>query len=174
MKIEGSLKGTIVLSDLLLAVAYALAYFQASLAPALHFSSPFQFHLATSGIGIMFSLFSNSCIIFYFVGSGVWIKDQAREAFGQDKARGLRIWELYEKANKLKGRAFPLPSLNLVLALFTFILGGALQVAAIPHWLHPTLATLLIISSFFSTRLTFKSIKANLLLLDEASREIDA
>ncbi len=174
MKIEPWLKGTVVLSDILLAVAFFMAFFQSELARALGFSSAFEFHLATSGIAVMLSLFSNSCIIFYFVGTGVWIKDRAREIVGIDKDRALRVWSLYEKSNKLKGKAFPLPSLNLVLALFTFILGGALQVSAVPHWTHPTLATILIATSILATRITFRCIKDNLALLDQCTAEIDA
>ncbi len=163
--IEKGLKVILILSDFSLALALFLGFFQARWG--------FSFHLASAGVAILLSFFANSCAIFYFVGSGVWLKDEAKNLAPKNREGALKIWGLYEKANKLKGRAFPLPSLNIALALFTFILGGAAQVHAVSPYLHVGLGILFVITSFLSTRVVFSSLKTNLTFLDEATQIID-
>ncbi len=159
--IEKGLKVVLVVSDLGLLIAFILAFFQSRYG--------FPMHMASAGVAILVSFFANSCAIFYFVGTGVWIRDEAKALAVRNREAGLQVWSLYEKANKLKGKAFPLPSLNIALALFTFILGGAIQVGAVSAWVHVTLATVFVISSFFSTRLVFSAMKSNMDLLNQTT-----
>ena len=174
MKLESAVKAVFLIANVALTLAYASAW--VIFRHAIHWgeASPVQVHLSLAGIAVLISLFANLCIIFYFVGTGVWIRDQAREMLGRDKARAMRVWELYEKANKLKGKAFPFPTMALVLGLFAFILGGANQVGAIPAWLHPLIATLDVLISWAAVPFSFRAMGANLALLDQASQEIEA
>ena len=121
----------------------------------------------------MLSLFSDICVIFYFIGTSVWMRDQAQALFPRNKERAQKIWTAYQLANKLKGKTFPFATMGIVWALFTFILGGANQVGAIPRWLHPTLATLLLVNSLVGWKFYFPNIVRNVTFLDEVSREIE-
>ncbi|MBS1984500.1 MAG: hypothetical protein JST16_10040 [Bdellovibrionales bacterium] len=174
MKIESAVKFIVIFANVALSAAFALAW--VIFGYGLHWgaAAPVQVHLAIAGIGVLFSLFANLCVIFYFIGSGVWIRDQARGLFGTHKDTALKVWSLYEQANKLKGKAFPFPTFGLVLALFAFVLGGATQVGAIPHWLHPLVATLFVVLAWAGVGMQFRAVDRNLQLLDEASDLIDA
>lgn len=164
--IEKGFKVILILNDLILLFAFGLAFAQAQFG--------FSFHIASAGVAILLSFFANSCALFYFIGSGVWLRDEAKALVIKNRAAAMQVWELYEKANKLKGKAFPLPSLNIALALFTFILGGASQVGASALWIHILLASLFVVCSLLSTRILFKCIKTNLELLDQATGIIEA
>jgi len=172
-KIESGLRGVVWLGNAALIFNFITAWFQVPLSAWLHFGSPFSFHLSLSVAAILLSLFANLCILFYFIGTSVWLRDRAREVFQRNKSIGLEMWPIYERANKLKGLAFPFPTLAIVLALFTFILGGAHQVGAVPTWVHPTLAFFLTLFSCLGGYFSEKGIRRNLPLLDEASAKIE-
>jgi hypothetical protein len=166
---EKTVKGLLIFSHLLVTLTFVFAWRQNEWAPFFGLESGFQLHLWMGLTGLFLSMFANLCIIFYFVGSGVWIKDRSKETYRVEEARGKKMWTLYEAANRLKGKGFPFATLCLVLGLFTFILGGARQVSAVPNWLHPTLATLWLLLSWAGVRPTFRAMDQNLKLLDEVS-----
>lgn len=174
MTLESAVRGVVLISNVILTATYAAAWVIFERGITWGAASPVQVHLALAGIGVLFSLFSNLCVIFYFVGTGVWMKDQAKEILAQDRAKALRVWNFYERGNKLKGKAFPFPTMGLVFGLFTFILGGATQVGAIPSWLHPLLATIFLLLAWGGLPLIFGALKTNVELLDGVSDEIDA
>lgn len=171
---EKSLKITVIVSHIVLTFTYLSAWNAEYWYRLLGLASAFQFHLATAFIGVLFSLFANLCIIFYFVGTGVWMKDRAKEVLSRDRDRALKIYRTYEISNKLKAKSFPLASLAIVLALFTFILGGALQVGATWRWLHVSLATLLVVVSWLEIKPVWSATKTNLQYLDEVSAELES
>jgi len=72
------------------------------------------------------------------------MKDQAKALSKNDRERAVKIWDIYEKSSKLKALAFPFATFGVFFGILTFVMGGALQVGAVPHWVHPTLATLLV------------------------------
>ncbi len=171
--IESGVKLVVLFANLALTAAWASAWwiFRSDLSWGA--ASSVQVHLAAAGVAVMIGLFSNLCVIFYFTGTGVWIKDQAKSYASSNRTLALAIWDRYELASKLKGKTFPMPTMALVFGLFSFILGGANQVGAIPHWLHPTLATLYVIFSWAQISPVWKGIHDNLRLLDESSTLID-
>ena len=130
-------------------------------------------HIVVASVATLLSLFAQISTLFYFIGSGVWIKDQAEEWMPRDKARAFRIWEIYRKANKLKAGPMPFATMGIFFGIFGFILGGALQVGAIPPWVHITLASLLLFNNWVGHYFTLRALKKNVLLLDETSKEID-
>ena len=174
MTLESAVKGVVLLANTVLTATYVSAWIIFEKGLSWGEASTVQVHLSSAGIGVLFSLFANLCVIFYFVGTGVWMRDRAKEILAQDKAKALRIWNFYERANKLKGKAFPFPTMGLVFGLFTFILGGAAQVGAIPHWLHPLLATIFLFLSWAGVSPMNKAMRTNLELLDGVSEAIDA
>src|SRR5471030_2356497 len=133
MNIEAALRGLIYLANLVLFFAFATAWFQVPIAVHLGLETGMQYHLGVAGIGVMISLFSDTCILFYFIGTSVWMRDRSKEMFLRDRNVATESWTIYEKANKLKAKTFPFATMGIVLGLFTFVLGGANQVGAIPH-----------------------------------------
>lgn len=173
-RIETSLKVLFVLSKILLTAAYASAWWIFARGVTWGEASPLQVHLTVASIFVFLSLFADSCVIFYFVGTGVWMRDQRDALLVADRARALRIHAAYERANKLKGKAFPLPTMGIVFALFSYVLGGAIQVGAAPHWVHPLVATILLLCGWGAIPMVFSAMRANLDLLNGVSTELDA
>lgn len=173
-QLESALKFLTGLSCLLVSAAFGAAWFQHALGPLLGFESGLQFHVALSGIAVLTSLFSDTFLIFYFVGTGVWMKDRSKDLVsGQKRDAAVRVWNLYETANKLKASSLPLATFGIVLALFSFILGGARQVGAIPTWIHPTLAAAFTLNALLGLKVHFRNIQRNLGYLDQVSTELD-
>ncbi len=126
-------------------------------------------HTMIGTASVLFYLFVCVCVIFYFVGTGVWMRDHSQRMLAQNKPKALQIWDYYQKANKLKAKSMPFASLGIVFGLFTFILGGATQVGAVYSWVHPSLAVLLVITAWISQRFIFSAIHDNIGYLDNVS-----
>ncbi len=156
-------------STVLLGVAFACAWFQAPIAAALKLEGGLSFHVAFAVGALFVALFSHLFVMFYFIGTGIWLRDNAQGLVARNKKAAFEIWALYEKANKLKGPTFPFISLFLVFATFTFILGGATNVGAIAPWVHPTLATLTVLVALIGMKFIFGALTKNLALLDSCS-----
>lgn len=174
MTLEGAVLGIVWFANLALTFAYGAAWWIFENGITWGQASPVQVHLSAAGIGVLVSLFANLCVIFYFVGTGVWMRDRAREIYPHDKARGERMWASYEAANKLKGKAMPFPTICLILGTFTFVLGGATQVGAAAPWIHKTLATIYLVASWMIVRLSRPAMVLNVGFLNSVSAEIDA
>jgi len=153
-------------SNILLALVYIGAWNQGSLGGV-------QTHIVGASVATLLALFAQISTLFYFIGSGRWIKDQADQWVARDKARAFRIWEIYQKANKLKAGPMPFATLGIFFGLFSFILGGALQVGAIDVWVHITLASLLLTNNLVGQFFTLRALKKNLVYLDMTTREIE-
>jgi hypothetical protein len=164
--IERSFVTLLWVSNSLLALVYLAAWNQGSLGGV-------QLHIVGASVATLLALFAQISTLFYFIGSGRWIKDQADEWVLRDKARAFRIWEIYQKANKLKAGPMPFATLGIFFGLFSFILGGALQVGAIPLWVHVTLASLLLVNNLVGQFFTLRALKKNLVYLDMTTREIE-
>jgi hypothetical protein len=160
--VESFVKSVVLFSHTLLTLTFLMAW-----------HSPFKFHLGMALTSVLCGLFANLCIIFYFVGTAVWMRDQAKLLYTRSQSHGTRAWSCFEKANKLKGKAFPFATVALVLLMFTFILGAALQVAAIPHWIHPTLGAIVVFLSWYGIKPTFRAMDVNLTYLDIVSDEVN-
>ncbi len=174
MLLEKSIKFLVSLSALLILVAFFSAWFQHQAGPLLGFESGLQFHVAAAGIAVLTSLFSDTFVIFYFVGTGVWMRDRAKDLVSASQKTGAqKVWDLYQIANKLKASSLPFATFGIVLALFSFILGGARQVGAISPWIHPTLGALFALNAFFGLKFHLRNINKNLSYLDEVSMELD-
>jgi hypothetical protein len=157
----------------ILSIAYALAWFQIPIAAHFNWPSSFVFHLATAGISVLISFFANLSVLFYFIGTGVWMKDRAKEILKQDRSKAQQIWAIYEKSNKLKAKAFPFATFSIFFGILTFVMGGAFQVGAVPSWLHPTLATLLCLTGWIGIKFVFGAMRENLENLNKCSELLD-
>jgi hypothetical protein len=126
---------------LLLTTALALAGFLATsaqgfvVASALHSAAPIAGHLVTRHVGyaiptVLFSLFSQSMVIFYFIGTGRLVKD---ETAGYPEADRRAV---YAALRRFKARTSPPATFALLSAIGVFVLGGAVHTRALPPWTH--------------------------------------
>ena len=97
------------------------------------------------------------------------MKDQAFHLAPNDRSTAEKIYDVFKKANKLKGFVFPFITFSIFFGIMTFVLGGARHVEAIPHWLHPLSATALVLVSLVSQPFVSRSIHKNINFLNEVS-----
>jgi len=140
---------------------------------AIWFWQDVQTHIVFASIATLLALFAHVSTIFYFVGTGIWIKDRAEEVLSKDKDKAFRIWEIYRKANWLKSYSMPFPTLAIFMGLFGFIFGGALQVGAIDKWIHVAVASLFVLFSWIGLILALIALKKNIEYLNLTSQELE-
>jgi hypothetical protein len=126
---------------LLLTTALALAGFLATsaqgfvVASALHSAAPLAGHLVTRHVGyaiptVLFSLFSQSMVIFYFIGTGRLVKDET-SGYPEKERRAV-----HAALRRFKARTSPPATFALLSAIGVFVLGGAVHTKALPPWTH--------------------------------------
>ena len=98
-------------------------YFQFSVAGVPHA----LFALAT----VILYLFTETLVMFFFIGTGVNIRDYLREQHGDP--------ELYERVKKGKMIVFPKMLVSIFLVGATFVLGGAVDRSFVRPWIHGVL-----------------------------------
>jgi len=86
---------------------------------------------------VILYMFTESLVMFTFIGTGVNIKDYLRE-HGGDPA-------LYERVKKGKRVVFPRMMISIFLVGLVFILGGAVDRGFLPDWIHGLLFILAIL-----------------------------
>lgn len=153
------------LSNILLSLTFVAAWFQNILGT--------EMHIVSASVATLLSLFAQISTLFYFIGSGRWIKDQADAQYLHNKSKGFRIFEIYNKANKLKAGPMPFATFGIFLGLFAFILGGALQVGALSKWIHVSLASAFLINNWIGQHFTLKALKKNIEYLDQTTQELE-
>ena len=138
---------------LLLALSGLQGYFQFQIIQANH---P-QFALLSA----VFYMFTETLVMFYFIGSGSAIKrsiDPGRNHTG-----------LYEKVKKTKMLLFPHLTMNMVFIGIVFILGGAVQTGSIAGWIHGLLFDLAFFHFLYTTLLQHRGFKENVEIIGEIS-----
>ena len=96
-------------------------------------------------------LFTEVLVMFFFVGTGVSIKEYVQE--------GKADSELHGRSVALKRKVYPPTLLNVLLVMTVFIMGGGVDTGGIPPWLHGILfvITLLHFAKTIGTQhVTFK------------------
>jgi hypothetical protein len=126
---------------LLLTTALALAGLLATsaqgflVASALRSAAPLAGHLVTKHVGfaiptVLFSLFSQSMVIFYFIGTGRLVKDEIA-SFPEAERRAVLA-----ALRRFKAKTSPPATFALLSAIAVFVLGGAVHTRALPAWTH--------------------------------------
>lgn len=87
-------------------------------------ASPLSFLILTSII----YLFTETLIMFFFVGTGVSVKEYMQE----QKIHG----DFHQRSIAIKRRVYPPQLLNLFILILTFILFGAADNQKIPLWIY--------------------------------------
>jgi len=130
---------------LLLSLTGLQGYFQFYIFKASHA----QFALFTA----IFYMFTETLIMFYFIGSGTAIKKSIKLGGGEPI--------LYEEVKKTKMILFPHLTMNMLFVGTVFILGGAVQTGSVSGWMHGLLFDLAFIHFLYVTILQHRGFKEN-------------
>jgi hypothetical protein len=87
-------------------------------------------HVALAIPTVLLSLFSQSMVIFYFIGTGRLVKDEIA-AFPDAEKKPL-----LSALSRFKRRTSPPATLALLSAIAVFVLGGAAHTRFLPAWTH--------------------------------------
>jgi hypothetical protein len=104
-------------------------------ASALHSAAPAAGHLVTRHVGysiptVLLSLFSQSMVLFYFIGTGRLVKDEIASYPEVDRRVILRALA------RFKAKTSPPATFALITSIAVFVLGGAVHTRALPPWTH--------------------------------------
>ena len=105
-------------------------------------------------LSTIFYMFSETLIMFYFIGSGTAIK---KEIMGSEHLRSC-----YEKVKKTKMILFPHLTLNMFLIGVVFIMGGAVQTGSISGLVHGLLFIMAFIHFIYTIRIQHIGFKENI------------
>lgn len=96
-----------------------------------HFALFHAGHPTFAILTIIFYLFTESLVIFYFVGIGVSIRDyvQANKLSNEFLRRSMAV----------KRKVYPPLLLNMLIIMVLFVSGGAVATRRLPGWLHGVL-----------------------------------
>jgi hypothetical protein len=87
-------------------------------------------HVAYAIPTVLLSLFSQSMVLFFFIGTGRMVKDEIATLRTADRQTVL------EALRGFKRRTSPPATLALLSAIGVFVLGGAVHTRALPSWYH--------------------------------------
>ncbi len=88
-------------------------------------------HATFALLTVITYLFTETLVIFYFVGIGVSIKDYVREHTADP--------EFHKRSLAIKRRVYPPLLLNMLFVMILFISGGAVDTGRFPGWAHGVL-----------------------------------
>jgi hypothetical protein len=157
---------------LLLTTALALAGFLATsaqgflVASALHAAAPFAGHLVSKHVGIaiptvLFSLFSQSMVIFYFIGTGKLVKEEVA-TYPEPERRAVLA-----ALRRFKAKTSPPATFALLTAIAVFVLGGAVHTSALPAWTHLTASLAAVAVHAWALAAEWKTFGENHRLMDD-------
>ena len=103
-------------------------------------------HVAYAVPTMLLSLFSQSMVIFFFIGTGRLVKDEIA-AFTDPEKRAVLA-----ALRDFKRRTSPPATFALLSAIAVFVLGGAVHTRALPGWTHLTASLLAVATHFWALR----------------------
>jgi hypothetical protein len=109
---------------------FALSSQLAAAAPAARFLV--TRHVAYAIPTVLLALFSQSMVIFFFIGTGRLVKDEIA-SFAEPEKRAV-----LSALRDFKRRTSPPATFALLSAIAVFVLGGAVHTHALPGWTHLT------------------------------------
>ena len=97
-------------------------------------------HAAFGFVAAILYLFTEVLVMFFFVGSGVSIKEYVQE-------NSVDI-QFHRRSIEIKRKLYPPTLLNVLLIMTTFIIGGGVDTGVIPAWIHGFLFYIALIHFF--------------------------
>ena len=152
--------GLMILSYLCIAITF-LFLFLTGLQGYFHFQIFQASHSQFALLATVFYMFTETLIMFYFIGSGTAIKKSINSERNQIG--------LYEKVKRTKMLLFPHLTMNMVLVGVVFILGGAVQTGSVASWIHGLLFILAFFHFLYTTVLQHRGFKENVEIIGELS-----
>jgi hypothetical protein len=140
-----------------------------AVASGLHAVTPLARTLVTRHVGyaiptVLFSLFSQSMVIFFFIGTGRLVKDEIAGYPEEERRRILRAL-----AN-LKRRTSPAATFSILSAIAVFVLGGAVHTRALPSWTHLSAAIAALTLHVWALLVEWKAFADNARLMSDPRR----
>ena len=93
---------------------------------------------------VLIALFSQSMVIFFFIGTGKLVKGEIADFRDEERLRVLAA------LRRLKARTSPPATFALASAIGVFVLGGAVHTAALPRWTHLAAAVAALLIHFWA------------------------
>lgn len=124
----------------------------------LPFESYVQGHVLTAIFAAIMVLFGHCMTMFYFIGTGIRMKELVAEHKVQE--------DLVTPTKRFKARVFPFATMAMLLTMITFIVGGGVDTARVPGWVHLSLAVASIVLHFIAITKESQAIHANVRLFD--------
>lgn len=121
-------------------------------------------HLMLAVLVSLLLLFSHCWILFYLIGTGKALKEAVAE-------HGLEQ-EIVVQTRYFKTRSNPWLMLAMMLAMTTFVLGGAVATGAISSWVHHLLFWVTAITQVWALWVEFEVLTANEKLMKSVDRRL--
>ena len=121
--------------------------------PAVHFLV--TKHVAYAIPTVLLSLFSQSMVIFFFIGTGRLVKDEIAGYAENDRRAVLDVLRGFKR------RTSPPATFALLSAIGVFVLGGAAHVKALPSWTHLTAALIAVATHLWALGAEFSAFVEN-------------
>ena len=131
----------------------------------LHFNIYKATHIQFAFISTIFYMFTESWIMFYFIGSGKTIKETIIN-FKLDK-------NLYQEVILSKKKVFPHITLNILLIGTVFVIGGGVHTKAISKSFHGWLYILSMLHFFYTIKLQHNAFKDTAAMLSKLGMLIE-
>ena len=110
---------------------------------------------------VLFSLFSQSMVIFYFIGTGKLVKAEIASVPDPDRTRVLRA------LTRFKMQTSPPATFALLCAIAVFVLGGAAHTRALPPWVHLAAAVAAVTTHLWAFLAEWRAFAENNRLMDD-------
>ena len=110
---------------------------------------------------VLLSLFSQSMVIFYFIGTGRLVKDEVAGYPEESKMRVLAA------LRRFKARTSPPATSSLLAAVAVFVLGGAVHTRALPSGTHLSASIAAVLVHVWAFSAEWKTFAENNLLMND-------
>jgi hypothetical protein len=110
---------------------------------------------------VLFSLFSQSMVIFYFIGTGKAVKE---ETAGLPESERIAI---LTALRRFKMQTSPAATFALLAAITVFVLGGAVHTRTLPPWVHLAAALAAIATHLWAFLAEWRTFAENNRLMDD-------
>jgi hypothetical protein len=110
---------------------------------------------------VLFSLFSQSMVIFYFIGTGKLVKAELASVPDPDRSTVLSALA------RLKMQTSPPATFALLCAIAVFVLGGAAHTRALPAWVHLAAAVAAVGTHLWAFLAEWRAFAENNRLMDD-------
>ncbi|MDH3403444.1 MAG: hypothetical protein OES32_11780 [Acidobacteriota bacterium] len=121
-------------------------------------------HLLLAVVSSLLLLFSHCWILFYLIGTGKALKGAVAE-------HGLPV-EIVEQTKRFKNRSNPWLMLAMMLAMATFVVGGAVATRALPAWAHHVLFLATAVVQIRALWVEYEVLTANEALMSGVDRRL--